>query len=80
VLFCLFFDCPEDVLEKRLLNRGKTSGRADDNIDAIKKRFATFRDESMPIVDIFGQMGKLRCISSAPAPDEVYSEVRKLFC
>jgi len=80
VLFCLFFDCPEDVLEKRLLNRGKTSGRADDNLDAIKKRFATFREESMPIVDIFGQMGKLRCISSAPAPDEVYSEVRQLFC
>jgi len=38
VAFCLFFDCPEDVMEKRLLKRGETSGRVDDNAEAIKKR------------------------------------------
>ncbi len=27
----LFFDCDEQELVKRLLNRGKTSGRSDDN-------------------------------------------------
>jgi len=27
----LFFDCPEDEMEKRLLKRGETSGRTDDN-------------------------------------------------
>lgn len=31
----LFFDCPEDVLEKRLLSRNQ--GRVDDNIETIKK-------------------------------------------
>ena len=38
VSFVLFFDCPEEVMEQRLLSRGKTSGRADDNIESIKKR------------------------------------------
>ena len=38
----LFFDCPQDVMEERLLKRGETSGRADDNIETIKKRFDTF--------------------------------------
>lgn len=38
VQFVLFFDCPEDVMEARLLERGKTSGRTDDNIESIKKR------------------------------------------
>ena len=28
----LFFECPEDVLTSRLLERGKTSGRSDDSI------------------------------------------------
>lgn len=28
----LFFECPEDVLTSRLLERGKTSGRNDDSI------------------------------------------------
>jgi UMP-CMP kinase len=38
IRFVLFFDCEESVMEKRLLERGKTSGRIDDNIDSIKKR------------------------------------------
>lgn len=33
----LFFDCPEDVMEKRLL--GRNQGRSDDNIETIRKRF-----------------------------------------
>lgn len=35
----LFLTCSEDVLLKRLLHRGETSGRTDDNIESIKKRF-----------------------------------------
>ncbi len=42
VKFVLFFDCPEAVMEERLLSRGKTSGRADDNIDSIKKRWVAY--------------------------------------
>ncbi len=40
----------EDALIKRLLERGKTSGRSDDNIETIKKRFATNKKESEPII------------------------------
>ena len=35
----LFLICPEDILLQRLLERGKTSGRDDDNAESIKKRF-----------------------------------------
>lgn len=35
--FVLFFDCPEAVMEKRLL--GRQEGRTDDNIETIRKRF-----------------------------------------
>ena len=35
--FILFFDCPEEVMTKRLL--GRNEGRTDDNVDTIKKRF-----------------------------------------
>lgn len=37
--FVLFLTCPEDKLLERLLERGKTSGRDDDNEESIKKRF-----------------------------------------
>lgn len=34
----LFFDCPANVMQERLTERGKTSGRSDDNADTIAKR------------------------------------------
>lgn len=42
VKFVLTFDCPEDVMLQRLLERGKTSGRSDDNIESIRKRCDLF--------------------------------------
>lgn len=40
--FLLFFECSFECMEKRLLERAKTSGRSDDNPETIKKRFETF--------------------------------------
>jgi len=77
--FTLFFDCPEEVMEERLLNRGKTSGRSDDNIESIKKRFRTFVDTSMPVVDAFEKQGKVVKIKATKGPDEVYKEVQEQF-
>ncbi|MCJ1417228.1 bifunctional uridylate/adenylate kinase [Xylographa parallela] len=75
--FTLFFDCPEDVMQERLLNRGKTSGRADDNAESIKKRFKTFVETSMPVVEYFEKEGKVVRIPATKAPDEVYEEVKQ---
>lgn len=35
----LNLDTTEENMLERLLERGKTSGRADDNLESIKKRF-----------------------------------------
>lgn len=75
--FTLFFECPEQIMLNRLLNRGLTSGRSDDNIDSIVKRFKTFVDDSMPVVEYFdnaGKVAKLRCDESI---DEVYAKVQE---
>jgi len=73
----LFLDCPEDVMKERLLNRGKTSGRSDDNEESIKKRFKTFVETSMPVVDYFKQQGKVVKVSAAGSVGEVYEGVVK---
>jgi UMP-CMP kinase len=77
--FTLFFDCPEEVMQERLLGRGKTSGRADDNIESIKKRFKTFEETSMPVVDYFAKEGRVVKVSAVPSPDEVYEDVKRKF-
>lgn len=75
--FTLFFDCPERVMLQRLIERGKTSGRDDDNIDSIKKRFKTFVDTSMPVVDYFSHQSKVVKLSCDHSVDEVYKQVQE---
>jgi len=77
--FTLFFDCSEETMRERLLNRGKTSGRADDNEESIKKRFKTFVDTSMPVVDMFAKEGRVVRVDATKAPDEVYTHVKEQF-
>ncbi|CAK7895908.1 uridylate kinase [[Candida] anglica] len=75
--FTLFFECPEQVMLTRLLERGKTSGRADDNVESIKKRFRTFVETSMPVVEYFEKQGKVVKVSCDKPVDEVYESVKK---
>ncbi|KAH8915273.1 UMP-CMP kinase [Atractiella rhizophila] len=78
VSLVLFLQCPQDVLLQRLLERGKTSGRADDNEESIKKRFKTFIETSMPVVEYYrSQEGeKVAEIDTTPDIDTVYQSVQ----
>lgn len=62
----------EDVLVSRLLERSKTSGRADDNPETIKKRIKTFHDETEPVIEYYKKFGKIKHIDSSKSVDEVY--------
>ena len=75
VQFSLFFDVSEEVMIERLLGRGETSGRSDDNAEAIKKRLATFRSESLPIVERFREAGKLMEVNAEKPKDAVWNTV-----
>eukprot|EP00179_Madagascaria_erythrocladioides_P004523 CAMPEP_0198312022 /NCGR_PEP_ID=MMETSP1450-20131203/3565_1 /TAXON_ID=753684 ORGANISM="Madagascaria erythrocladiodes, Strain CCMP3234" /NCGR_SAMPLE_ID=MMETSP1450 /ASSEMBLY_ACC=CAM_ASM_001115 /LENGTH=389 /DNA_ID=CAMNT_0044014947 /DNA_START=41 /DNA_END=1210 /DNA_ORIENTATION=+ len=72
----LFFDCPEEVMEQRLLKRGETSGRTDDNAESIKKRFRTFVETSMPVVQYYSAKGKVHKIDATLSPEDVFDVVK----
>jgi adenylate kinase family enzyme len=38
----LVFEADDEVMMQRMLERGKTSGREDDNVETFKKRFRTW--------------------------------------
>lgn len=73
----IFFECPESVMMDRLLRRGKISGRTDDNPATIKKRFHTFINSSLPVVDHY--CFKLYPIECIGAEEEVYQRTKKAF-
>ncbi|KAJ1672020.1 bifunctional uridylate/adenylate kinase [Coemansia sp. RSA 1836] len=72
----LYFECPENVLLERLLNRGKTSGREDDNIESIRKRFNTYVNDSKPVIDAYDKEGKVITISCQASMEDVYENTR----
>ena len=76
-MFTLFYDCPEETMQERLLERGKTSGRADDNAESIKKRFKTFVETSMPVVKHFEGQGKVVKVMATGTKEEVFAETKK---
>ncbi|KAH3668410.1 hypothetical protein OGAPHI_002164 [Ogataea philodendri] len=75
----LYFECPEEVMLQRLLERGKTSGRTDDNLESIKKRFRTFVETSMPVVDYFGKQDRVVKVNCNQPVEEVYAKVVSSF-
>ena len=49
----------DETMTKRLLHRGQTSGRVDDNEETIKKRLKTFHNQTMPVLDLYERQNKL---------------------
>ena len=63
----LYFECPYPVLEKRILGRAKYTGRTDDNVESLKLRFDTFKQETLPTVELF--QSKQKCIEVDTSQD-----------
>jgi len=66
-------------MEERLLKRGETSGRTDDNIESIKKRFKTFISQTMPVIQLYEKRGKMRKIDTNRPVEEIYNDIQKIF-
>jgi UMP-CMP kinase len=75
-LFVLFFECSSDKCVERCLKRGQAgSGRTDDNLESLNKRFNTYMNDTMPIIDHYRALGKVRQIDANESPDAVYQDV-----
>jgi len=72
----LALEVTEEELVKRLLNRGKTSGRTDDtNETVIHQRFAVYRNETAPIADHYKRLRKFHSIKGEGTVDEIFNAV-----
>ncbi|MCE8165593.1 adenylate kinase [Porphyromonas gingivalis] len=62
---------PEEMLIERLLNRGKISGRSDDNIETIRKRLEVYANETAPLVDFFTRKNVLHNVVGTGTIEEI---------
>lgn len=78
--FVLVFDCLEDVCVERCLTRGAAgSGRSDDNLESLKKRFNTFYVDSLPIIEHYAAQNLVRKIDGSPEPLAIFEKVKVAF-
>ena len=68
----------EEELVKRLLNRGKTSGRSDDtNEEIIRARIVEYRTKTSVVADYYKQFDKLAEIEGEGTIDEIFESLQK---
>ena len=58
-------------MTERCLQRGKTSGRVDDNPESLVKRFKTHMETSMPVINLFDEKGMVKRIDANRTREEV---------
>lgn len=72
----LALEVAEDELIKRILNRGKTSGRSDDTNEAtIKKRIEVYNNETSPVADYYAAQHKLHTIPGEGDIQQIFSNL-----
>ena len=71
----LYFEVSDETMTERLLKRGQSSGRVDDNVDTIKKRLDTFHKHSEPVMDAYA--AKCAKIPAERAVDDIFADVCK---
>jgi Adenylate kinase and related kinases len=72
----LALDVSEEELVKRLLNRGKTSGRSDDtNETVIHQRFTVYKNETAPIAEHYKKLRRFQSIKGEGSVDEIFDLV-----
>lgn len=68
-------DVPEEMLIERLINRGKETGRADDNIDTIKERLTVYHNQTMPLRKFYEERGNYIPVDGSKSVDEIATAI-----
>ena len=71
----LSLEVPENLLIERMLERGKTSGRADDNLDSIKHRFEEYNEKTHPVTDFYEAKGHLHAVNGVGEIPEIFEKL-----
>ena len=66
----------EEEAKKRIILRGQSSGRTDDNLKIIHKRFKIYHEQTEPLLDYYRQAGKIVDIDGAPDMDTVFNSIK----
>jgi len=77
---CLMLDlyADEETIIARLLHRGETSGRADDNLETIQKRLQVYNTQTKPVCAYYMNLKKYFQINSNVNPTCTFGQIERI--
>lgn len=78
-LHCLIsLEVPEEESVRRLLDRGKTSGRSDDHEIVIRNRLREYREKTLPVLNFYRDKGICHEVDGTGTVGEVAERVQEV--
>lgn len=68
----------DEEIVKRLLDRAKKEGRADDKEDVIRNRIKVYNAETAPLLDFYQRQGKLVNVEGVGVLEEIFQRILKV--
>ena len=68
-------DVPKEELKRRMLERAKTSGRADDTIAVIENRLKEYDDKTAPVAQYYQERGIYHPVNGVGSIDEIFNNI-----
>ena len=69
-------DVPQAILKERILERGKTSGRVDDQEEEkINTRIQVYLDETLPVASYYEKQGKFHQINGVGQIEDIFNQI-----
>lgn len=65
----------EEELIDRLVKRGQTSGRSDDNLETIKKRLDVYHQKTEPVNDFYKKQNKYTSVEGTGSIDDIFGRI-----
>lgn len=74
----LVMNVKHETLVERLILRGQTSGRADDNKETIEKRLAVYTENTLPVIEFYRSTGRLTEADNNTTVDECFAQIKNI--
>ncbi len=78
-LSCMIsLDVPKDELRRRMLERAKTSGRADDTAEVIENRLKEYDLKTAPVAKYYQERGIYNSVNGIGSIDEIFQKINNV--
>ena len=68
-------DVPNELIVERIAGRAAAEGRVDDTPETVRARLRVYSEQTAPVADYFGHIGKLVTIDGVGELDEVFQRI-----